>query len=308
MNYYVGVDGGGTKTEFVLTDESGTVLKRLLKSGCNPNDIGVDDSARVILNGLHEIANAYEKENVYVFAGVSGAGVGDNATKIREKLSRDYPNVEVENDLVIAVESCLNGKEGVAVICGTGISCCLYKNGEYTTIGGYGYLFEDGGSGYAYGRDAVKAAIKYEDGYGEQTVLLSYLQSRFQKSVRASLGALLLGGKSVVAALCPLVFGGAAAGDKVCQEIIKYNLQCTVSLIKSTVALYNDPSCTIGFIGGLSRESAYREKMQAEFGDKHLLCYGTQKPVYGAVRKAVALANKIVDEHFENNYATTINR
>jgi len=154
----------------------------------------------------------------------------------------------------------------------------------------------------------VKAAIKYEDGYGEQTVLLSYLQSRFQKSVRASLGTLLLGGKSVVAALCPLVFGGAAAGDKVCQEIIKYNLQCTVSLIKSTVALYNDPSCTIGFIGGLSRESAYREKMQAEFGDKHLLCYGMQKPVYGAVRKAVVLANKIVDEHFENNYATTINR
>lgn len=39
---FLGIDGGGTKTEFVLVSSEGYVLKRLVKSGCNPNDIGYD--------------------------------------------------------------------------------------------------------------------------------------------------------------------------------------------------------------------------------------------------------------------------
>ena len=59
-----------------------------------------------------------------------------------------------------ALEVCLQGEDGVAVICGTGISCAICKEGKYKIVGGYGYLFEDGGSGYAYGRDAINAALK----------------------------------------------------------------------------------------------------------------------------------------------------
>ena len=302
MKYFIGIDGGGTKTEFVLTDEQGNIVNRVLKSGCNPNDIGIDGSYRVLLDGIQEIAKGYQADDIYIFAGISGAGVANNALQLQSLLANDYPQVEVKNDLVNAVESCLNGEEGIAVICGTGISCCMYKDGVYTTIGGYGYLFEDGGSGYSYGRDAVKAAIQYEDGYGEETVLLSYLKARFQKSVRASLGQLLLGEKSAVASLCPLVFDGAMAGDKVCKDIIRFNLDCTVSLIENTVKLYKNPTCAIGFVGGLTKENCYRETMQSAFASEHPLLFSERKPVYGSVRKAALLAGVNPDETFMQNY------
>ena len=42
MDYYIGVDSGGSKTEFVLADETGHVLQRAVDSGCNPLDKGPD--------------------------------------------------------------------------------------------------------------------------------------------------------------------------------------------------------------------------------------------------------------------------
>ena len=42
MEYYIGIDSGGTKTEFILADAEGSVISRAVDSGCNPLDIGVD--------------------------------------------------------------------------------------------------------------------------------------------------------------------------------------------------------------------------------------------------------------------------
>lgn len=288
MNYYIGIDGGGTKTEFVLADEKGVELRRVMKKGCNPNDVGIEGSFAVLDDGIKELA--VDSGKTYIFAGVSGAGVGDNAKALRDKLSEKYENVEVASDLINALESSLLGKDGVAVICGTGISCCLSKAGAYKTIGGYGYLFEDGGSGYTYGRDGVKAALKYEDGYGEKTVLLQLFREKLGKGVRNSLAQLLLGGKSFVASLCPLVFEGMAAGDAVCKKIVEENLDHTVALIKSAIGLYGDKVRHIGFIGGVTREKVFRERMEAELGTAHELYYADEKPVFGAVRRAIKMS------------------
>ena len=42
MEYYIGIDSGGTKTEFILADAEGSVISRAVDSGCNPLDIGAD--------------------------------------------------------------------------------------------------------------------------------------------------------------------------------------------------------------------------------------------------------------------------
>lgn len=308
MKGYLGIDGGGTKTEFVLTDESGNVLARALKRGCNPNDIGVDACFAILREGIAEIVDATKKSELYIFAGVSGAGVGDNAKTLTEKLSTLYKNVRVTSDLNNAVEASLKGADGVAVVCGTGISCALRKGNEYKTVGGYGYLFEDGGSGYGYGRDAVKAALRFEDGYGEATALAATLRKRFGRSVRDSLGELLRGGKSAVAALCPLVFEGYNAGDKVCGEIVRSNLDCTVALIQDALSVYKATGGKLGFIGGITRESAFQKRMTAVFGKRYELIFGEVKPVYGAVRLAAATAGNVCNQEFENNYIRTVTK
>ena len=287
VKYYIGIDGGGTKTEFILTDEWDNVLSSLLKTGSNPNDIGIENSYLLLSNGIKELLQGREihKETLFVFAGVAGAGVGDTAKILQEKLSAEYPHVQVASDLINALEVCLRGEDGLAIICGTGISCCICENGRTRIVGGYGYLFEDGGSGYAYGRDAVNAALKYEDGIGEKTVLLEYLCQKFGRSIRASLGELLTKGKFFVASLCPLVFQGYEAGDAVCKKIVESNLQSTVWLVKNALELSKHEKKRLSFMGGVSKEPLFQERMCKEFADCEI-SFCEEKPVWGAVRKA----------------------
>ncbi|MBQ3505972.1 MAG: hypothetical protein IJA89_04275 [Clostridia bacterium] len=293
MKYYIGIDGGGTKTEFVLTDERGNVLSRVLKTGSNPNDIGMENSYIVLSNGLKELLQGamLNLNDLFIFAGIAGTGVGETAKILQEKLSVEYPHVQVASDLMNALEVCLQGEDGLAVICGTGLSCCICENSETRIVGGYGYLFEDGGSGYAYGRDAVNAALKYEDGIGEKTVLLKYLQTYFSKTVRASLGELLTKGKFFVASFCPIVFQGYAAGDAVCKKIVENNLQSTVWLVKNALALSKQKKKKLSFIGGVSKEPLFQERMRKEFDDCEVL-FCAEKPVWGAVRLAIQRGEK----------------
>ncbi len=308
MNYYIGIDGGGTKTEFVLTNENGEVLKRVLKGGSNPNDIGLENAVSILLQGLEETLNRKDipLKNLYIFAGISGAGVSGNAIALSDRIAVDYPNIQIGSDLINAIETCMRGGNGVAVICGTGISCALCQDGEYTTVGGYGYLFEDGGSGYAYGRDAVKAVLEFEDGIGEKTVLSEYFYQKFEKSCHRALAELLQGRKTIIADLCPLVFKGMEAGDQVCRRIVEKNLEFTVLLIKKALRIYKQDSCNISFIGSITKELVFREKLKNSFGKDYKLIFGEYKPVYGALRQAVGLSGKICDETFDNNYIRTI--
>jgi N-acetylglucosamine kinase-like BadF-type ATPase len=288
VKYYVGIDGGGTKTEFVLVDESGSTLSNISKTGSNPNGIGIENSYSLLLQGLNELlqGKVLNLSDAYIFAGIAGSGVGDNAKILQEKLSQYYPNVVVESDLVNALEVCLNGKDGIAIICGTGISCCINENGATKIVGGYGYLFEDGGSGYAYGKDAVNMALKYEDGFGEKTILHKYLCEKFGKSVRDSLGELLIKGKFYVASLCPLVFKGYAEGDKVCAKIIEENLQQTIKLIKSALSVCKSKDLKIAFMGGVTKNLLFKERMQKEFLN-YEVSFCEENPVMGAVRNAI---------------------
>ena len=113
--YYVGIDAGGTKTEFVLTDESGLVLSQTVKGSANPNDITIDKAYRVLSDGLKELLQGREidRRNLYIFAGVAGTGVGENASLLRDMLLQGYKNVSVSTDLVNALEIALGDEDGL---------------------------------------------------------------------------------------------------------------------------------------------------------------------------------------------------
>jgi N-acetylglucosamine kinase-like BadF-type ATPase len=286
--YYIGIDGGGTKTEFLLTDERENTIKRVIKSGSNPNDIGIVNSYMVLSNGISELLSGMEiaPNALHVFAGVSGAGVGDNAATLCAKLTEKYPNVRVKSDLWNGLELCLGGQDGIAVICGTGVSCCVYRDGEVQIVGGYGYLFEEGGSGYAYGRDLIKYALQAEDGIFPRSPIVQKLCEKFSvSSVRAALGSLLRGGKSSIAELCPMTFEGYNDGDAICQRVVRENLSHTETLIQQAIEVTNGHALPISFIGGVTTNKVFRSYMGGVFAKKTLI-FTDEKPVMGAVRLA----------------------
>ena len=82
---YLGIDGGGTKTEFVVVSSSGCVLKRMIKSGCNPNDIGYESTQELIIDGVYKTISEYPSVKG-IFCGIAGMTTGNYAEKLHTAL------------------------------------------------------------------------------------------------------------------------------------------------------------------------------------------------------------------------------
>ena len=90
----IAVDGGTSKTEFILFTEHGTLLHRLLLGGCNPNVIGIDGACQVLREGLDDLF----KRHAFVcgvYIGASGFGTQDNARLIASQLQKAYPHIKL---------------------------------------------------------------------------------------------------------------------------------------------------------------------------------------------------------------------
>ena len=71
---FLGIDGGGTKTEFAVISSDGGVVARSVKSGCNPNDVGYSRALAVIREGIDSILADYQSINA-AFLGIAGISV-----------------------------------------------------------------------------------------------------------------------------------------------------------------------------------------------------------------------------------------
>jgi len=121
-NLILGIDGGGTKTEVLISDFEGNKINEFyLKKGCNPNFNGIENSLNVlneILNNLTEL----EKNQIKIcYAGISGCqNVSENALKIEALLKTYFNKVIVSGDLLSNFKAISNNSEGLNVIAGTG--------------------------------------------------------------------------------------------------------------------------------------------------------------------------------------------
>lgn len=229
MRYLMGIDGGGTKTRGVLTDENGVVLADGRTNATNPNDVTLPVSAaRLTALCLDLLCKAGLGEAdlpaLSVFIGVAG-GLNHGAaleTALRESLPH-IGALTVGSDVHILLAGELPAGDGACIICGTGSACFLRRGGELLRIGGWGYLLDSGGSGYDLGRDALEAVLRAYDGRGEATALSDLLSERLGGPVHTRISEIYREGKPYIAACAPSVFKAARMGDAVAEAILDRN-------------------------------------------------------------------------------------
>lgn len=229
--YVLGIDGGGTKTAGVLADCSGRAAAMITAGPTNQN--GADMKA--IEHELKRMLDAIKSQNEEgysqisaVFAGMSGVDHPESKARMRailEKLLPPSVQIMIDNDGVNALYSGTLGEAGIVHISGTGsISFGVNPLGERARAGGWGYLVDDEGSGYALGRDAVNAVFKDYDGRGKPTLLTSLITEHFQlESVPDLITHIYEPGKAraAMAPLSRLVAEAADRGDEIAGEIIR---------------------------------------------------------------------------------------
>lgn len=165
--YFLGIDGGATKTKFALADEQGCIIRTQTLGPCNPVDSKIERTLEILDEGIREICCGISYENISVFAGIAGVITGKNQKVVSAFLKGfDFAHFKNDSDVKNAIALGLGTSDGIAVIMGTG--CILYavKDGHEHRIGGYGYLFDEGGSGYDIGCSCIRAALQADDGSG----------------------------------------------------------------------------------------------------------------------------------------------
>lgn len=291
IKYLLGIDGGGTKTEFLLTDLNENEIKRTFLGASNPVNIGIENTKAVLQQGITEICEGFDFAEISVFAGLAGGGTGDLKTEINNFLGEfgfgAYLNGR-DTDSVVKIA--LKDEDGVAMIMGTGIIAFSSCGGELHRVSGRGYLIDKGGCGFNYGSDALTAAFEYLDGRGESAIIFKLVEEKLGQSLDSSAPAIYAGGATFVASFAPVVFEAYKQGDDVARKILERNTYEVAKIIKTARKHLKNGGKTV-ICGGLCKQKEILLPFLADHleGDD-LPIFSDEKMIDGAVLIAKSIA------------------
>src|ERR1700730_6244367 len=177
MDYSIGFDGGGTKTECVVLDSSGKIIGEGRGGPSNPLRCGFDAAFGSLRQAATEALNTaglHTSSITGVCAGLAGAGRKNVVRRVLVFLAQEFSQAvaQVTTDFEIALETAVGSGPGVVLIAGTG-SAAYGRNaaGETARAGGYGPWVGDEGSAFEIGRRAVAAVARTRDQSGPITLL-----------------------------------------------------------------------------------------------------------------------------------------
>jgi len=300
--YFLGFDGGGTKTDCVLTDARGKILARALAGPSNPLRSGytkawfsLSEAADVVLG--HEKIRA---ENIRaICAGLGGAGRSDVVRRAETFFERGYPEaqVRVTSDLEIALEAAFGTGEGIILLGGTGSAAIARDaNGRMARAGGRGPWISDEGSAFDVGRRAMAAIVLADEHRGPATALSArILKTHEVTDWKMLMDMVTKNPDSVFPKTFPLVAELADAGDEVCRDLLA---GAAVALAGLAGAVANDigaakreiPLAKVGGIFGRSKHfDALIDAELRKVVPRHRLVTPEISPAEAAARMAIRL-------------------
>jgi N-acetylglucosamine kinase-like BadF-type ATPase len=271
MRLFVGIDGGQSSTSALIGDESGRVLGAGTGGPCNhaASGEGGERLRRAITESVSMACAQAGLEPTVRFAaaccGMSG-GPDDKRAILETLLPADQ--LIVATDAEIALAGATTTGRGIIVIAGTG-SIAFGRNeaGATTRAGGWGYIFGDEGSAFDIVRQALRAALREEEGWGPRTALRQTLLGA--TGARSANEALHLfytpeWPRDRVAGLAPLIDGAAVSGDEVAGELLHYAALQMATLVASVQRRLwkRGAAVEVAFRGGVFQSRTVRDRFQ----------------------------------------------
>ena len=301
MSFFLGVDGGGSRTRAVVMDAEGQELARAegpptLIDPANPRaTIGV--ITHVCRQAVGD-AGATGPAKV-LWAGIAGAGSDPTRSVVWEALREAgiAETVHTGTDADAAFRDAFGSDPGILLISGTGsIALGRGVDGSTVSIGGWGVLLGDEGSGYAMGMEALRAVVRGEDGRSMQTGLRDTILERLAVDRPEHLIAwVAMASKADVAAVVPIVCDQAESGDEVAGTIVENAVEDLVAHVLTVVQRLGPwpGRPAVALTGGLIDEDGpLRQRVSVAIGG--LLCQ-TSDRVVDAARGAAHLAIESVE-------------
>lgn len=180
---YLGVDGGGTKTAFLLDVDGKRFESKQIT--IHPKQVTKQQFFEIMKLGVGDVckeAGIDPEEILYTFVAAPGYGQYPDTEAyidegIREAIGSD--RFMVANDCVNGWAGSLNAKPGINLVLGTGqIGYGVDEEGKSMRSGGWGPLLGDEASGYYIGLKLLNHFTKMSDGRSDKTILYDIIKEK----------------------------------------------------------------------------------------------------------------------------------
>jgi N-acetylglucosamine kinase-like BadF-type ATPase len=298
MRLFLGVDGGQSGTTAVIGDETGRILGTGEAGPCNHAAAGEGRAKleRAIAGSVGAACTQAGLDAAAVRFEAACFGMSGGPDDKREILAAALrvERLVVTDDAVIALAGAIGTGQGIITIAGTG-SIAFGRNpaGRTARAGGWGYIFGDEGGGFDIARQAARAVLRLEEGWGPPTVLReTLLGATGSENANQMLHRFYTGEwpRSRVATLARLVDGAAVEKDAVARAILRGAAQQLAMLAGAVREELWAPGAEleIAYIGGVFQSRLLLESFRALVELQEGVRCGAPRrgPAEGALREA----------------------
>ncbi|MFT5542607.1 MAG: N-acetylglucosamine kinase-like BadF-type ATPase [Arenicella sp.] len=304
--YYLGVDGGGTKTAFVLLDLQHNVLATYETGTCYYIEVGMDGARAVLERGVNALlkqVNASVDDITYAFFGLPAFGEDSALLSEMNALPSGFMNPEkyrCDNDMVNGWAAAFGSNDGINIVAGTGSIAFGVKGDHHARCGGWGEIFSDEGSAYWIGCKGLQAFTKMSDGRCKKGALYQIVKSRFELHYDLDITAIVLSewksDRSKVATLSALVCEAANAGDQYAQDIFNEaaeELACMVEGVRLSLNYAENENINVSYSGGVFNAGDYIMQPFLKALSHYSSQYTLNDPLYSPAVGAALYASKL---------------
>ena len=274
MKTFLGVDGGGTKTDFLLIDASGAVLASHRGGSAYYLESGFDALQAMLAAGIQatlQQAGIAASALEFAFLGLPAYGEDRALLSRLDGVAADVlpaGRYRCDNDVVCGWAGALAAGDGINIVAGTGSIAYGELQGRGARGGGWGELFSDEGSAYWIAREGLTLFSRMSDGRAPRAALYDLVREHFRLDADLDVCAAVYGPpaltRSGLAALAPLVARAAREGDAQARRLFEraaQELAAVVDAVRDRLDVPPETLLPVSYSGGMFRLAGLLQPM-----------------------------------------------
>jgi N-acetylmuramic acid 6-phosphate etherase len=280
----LGVEGGGTKTSWVLVESDGASFATVDQGKLPPSNFRLVSPER-----LRAIFQQMPRETARVGMFLAGCATEDDRNVLKKLCTEVWPNAKivVGSDRDSGLAAALGRGDGIAVNAGTGASVTGRRGDRIEKAGGWGHILGDAGGGYSIALQTLRFILREFDLHrGEAQFTATILRALSLNSRDELVRWAQTADKDDVAALAPVVFECAMNGDESVMRIVEEGAAVLCEYTAAVATRLGLLAPKVILLGGLFQRDgvyvhAFKRKLKKSLSDARV-AMSEQSPELGA--------------------------
>lgn len=290
--YFIGIDGGGTKTEAVVLDLEGNIHATRVSDSSNLRNIGIERAVENIVRSIPPLKK--EKiESLFVGIPAFAEEFKDKEEEIKDLICKSTDiakeNIFIVSDQIIAFFSGTEKEDGVVVISGTGSVARGWNEGKDIKTTGWGYLTDRGGA-FQVGKCAYQKTVEALDRMENHTILTKMVMEKFKAEKIEDLNKIVYRENPVeiLSPLSILVNTAAEKGDDIAVNILNDACDYLLKATKNTIEKLNfEKDFPVVLVGGMFKSEIFLNRFKENISPNAQIIIPKESPAMGAARLAI---------------------